>query len=68
MKSKIVATFFLFLAAAVFASNADDPAVIPLPQKMELRDGAFQLTDSTHVYTDRASRAHSSPRSAMTYC
>jgi len=57
MKSKIVATFFLFLAAAVFASNADDPAVIPLPQKMERHDGAFKLTADTRIHVDSASRA-----------
>jgi hexosaminidase len=57
MKSKIAATFFLFLAAAVFASNADDPAVIPLPQKMARHAGAFKLTADTRIYVDSASRA-----------
>src|ERR1039458_3812784 len=57
MKSKIVATFFLFLAAAVFASNADDPAVIPLPQKVERHAGAFKLTADTRIHVDSASRA-----------
>jgi hexosaminidase len=57
MKSKIVATFFLFLAAAVFASNADDPAVIPLPQKVERHAGAFKLIADTRIYVDSASRA-----------
>src|ERR1039458_3576565 len=57
MKSKIVATFFLFLAAAVFASNADDPAVCPLPQKVERHAGAFKLIADTRIYVDSASRA-----------
>lgn len=57
MKSKIVATFLLFLAAAVFASNADDPAVIPLPQKVERHAGAFKLIADTRIYVDSASRA-----------
>jgi hexosaminidase len=57
VKSKITTTFFLFFAAAVFAGNADVPAIIPLPQKMELHDGVFKLTAGTRIYVDSASRA-----------
>jgi hexosaminidase len=57
MKSKIVTACFLLVAAFVFKSNADVPAIIPLPQKMELHDGAFKLSAETHVYVDFASHA-----------
>jgi len=57
MKSKITTTCMLFLAAAAFAGSANVPAVIPLPQKMELRDGAFQLNADTRIFADSASRA-----------
>jgi hexosaminidase len=57
MKSKIASACFLFLAATVFAGSSNVPAIIPLPQKMELRDGAFQLNAGTCVYADSVSRA-----------
>ncbi len=62
MKSKMkfgIATLifiFPFLAATAFAANTNTPAIIPLPQKMELRDGVFHLTGSTTIYVDSASR------------
>jgi hexosaminidase len=57
MKTKIAATCLLFLTAAVFAGSANIPAVIPQPQKMELRDWKFQLTADTRIVADSASRA-----------
>lgn len=57
MKSKITGFFFLSLTAIAHGVGANTPAVIPLPQKMELRDGAFQLTAGTRVYVDPASLA-----------
>ncbi len=57
MKTKIATTCLLLLAAAVFAGSLNVPAIIPLPQKMELRDGTFQLTAATRVFADSASRA-----------
>jgi hexosaminidase len=56
MKSKIVAIYFLFLAATVFADATNVPAIIPQPQKMELQAGTFTLTPDTRVYVDSASR------------
>jgi len=35
---------------------AETPALIPLPQKMELREGAFRLQPNTPILVDRASR------------
>jgi hexosaminidase len=58
IKSKIVGmTLYALLAtASVIASNADVPAIIPQPQKMELRAGAFHLTSSAKIFADAASR------------
>ena len=41
--------------AANWAIAADEPALIPVPQKMERLDGVFQLSSGTRIYTDRAS-------------
>src|SRR5580693_8377564 len=57
MKSTTATICLLFLTAAVFAQNPNVPAVIPLPQTMELRDGTFQLAADTQVYRDAGSRA-----------
>src|SRR5882724_13515391 len=57
MKSKIAGLLFLSLTATTQAASSNTLAVIPLPQKMELRDGAFKLTADTRVYVDSASRA-----------
>ncbi len=35
---------------------AETPALIPLPQKLELREGAFRLQPNTPILADRASR------------
>jgi len=40
MKSIIAGTIFTSLAATIFAADTNSPAIIPLPQKMEMRDGA----------------------------
>ncbi len=57
MKTKIVATIFLFLTVVVFAGNVEAPAIIPLPQKMARQDGVFQLSAGTRIYVDSGSRA-----------
>lgn len=57
MKTQIVAVWFLFLIISAFAAGTNIPAIIPQPQKMELRDGAFQITVDTRVITDSGSRA-----------
>ncbi len=57
MKTKIIVSMFLFLAAVVFAGNGEIPAVIPLPQKTEMHDGMFNLTATTRIYMDSGVRA-----------
>ena len=42
------------MAASAFA--ADTPALIPLPQKMECREGAFSLQPKAQILVDRASQ------------
>lgn len=56
MQYKIITTCFLFMAATVLARSATVPAIIPLPQKMELHDGVFEITAGTRVYLDSGSR------------
>ncbi len=56
MKFKIVGFLFLSLAATAHAASSNTLAVIPLPQQIELRDGVFQLTSGTRIYTDQGSR------------
>ena len=58
-KKSYRAQMFLCLGLAttsVFAAHAGLPAVIPLPQEMTLRDGAFKLAANTPVHADSASR------------
>jgi hexosaminidase len=57
MKTKIAANIFLVLAVVVCAGGAEDPAIIPLPQKMARQDGVFQLAAGTRVYVDDGARA-----------
>jgi hexosaminidase len=52
MKSKIAGIIFLSLAVTLFAAETNGPAIIPLPQKLELRDGVFNLTADTKIITD----------------
>jgi len=42
--------------ASAFAADTNGPAIIPLPQKMELRAGVFRLAPDTRIYVDSASR------------
>ena len=55
MKSKILIAGFLFLTVAAVTAKANAPAIIPLPQKIESRAGAFTLTADTRIYADFAS-------------
>src|SRR5258707_15821485 len=52
MKSKIAGILFLSLAVTIFAAGTNSTAIIPLPQKIELRDGAFKLSPDTKIFTD----------------
>jgi hexosaminidase len=42
----------LLLAATAFAADTNELALIPLPQKIQRLDGAFQLAADTQIYTD----------------
>jgi hexosaminidase len=42
-------------AASISAANSNGPAIIPLPQKMDLHAGTFKLTPDTHVYLNSVS-------------
>ncbi len=53
MKSIIAG--ILFCAAANWAVAANEPSLIPVPQKMERLDGVFNLASHPRIYTDRAS-------------
>jgi hexosaminidase len=54
MKLPIIGIVSLFFATDVFAANP--PAIIPQPEKVELRDGSFRLAPNTRIYVDFASR------------
>jgi hexosaminidase len=58
MKIKASIAGFVLCTGVATASVADTngPAIIPLPQKMELRAGTFTLTPDTPIYVDPASR------------
>ena len=56
MKKLFTVLPILFLAATAFSAATNQPALIPLPQKIERLDGAFVLTPQTRIYADWASR------------
>ena len=56
MKSIIAGIVFASLAATIFAANTNGLAVIPLPQKIEMRSGVFKLSPDVKIVTDFGSR------------
>ena len=54
LKKIVTGLIFAFGTAAVFAAGLGAPAVIPLPQQMDVRPGAFQLTPETEIYASHA--------------
>jgi len=55
MKLKfIIGMVALSQAASVLAGN--EPAVIPQPQKMELKKGAFKLSPETRIHADKSAK------------
>ncbi|HTL74262.1 MAG TPA: family 20 glycosylhydrolase, partial [bacterium] len=54
MKLKAIVIISLLFVATAWAANP--PAVIPAPQKMELRAGQFHFAPDTRIYVDSASR------------
>jgi hexosaminidase len=55
MKSRIVAIFLCLSAAAMFANDTNAPAIIPQPQKLELRPGVFMLAPDTKIFASPGS-------------
>jgi len=53
MKSTIAG--ILLCAVAQLAVGADEPALIPAPQKMERLDGLFTLSSHSRIFADQAS-------------
>src|SRR6266851_2013686 len=56
MKSKFAAILLSLLVAPVFAGDTNGPALIPLPEKMECREGAFQVRPETRVLVNAAAK------------
>jgi len=52
---KSIITGILLCVAADWAMAADEPALVPVPQKMERLEGLFQVSPGMRIYTDRAS-------------
>jgi len=55
MKSRIVAIFLCLSATAVFANDTNAPAIIPKPQKIEIRAGMFKLAPDTKIFASPGS-------------
>lgn len=55
MKSAIVALSTLLLTLPAFAAVSLAPALVPVPQKLELLEGVFKLKPQTRIVTDAAS-------------
>ena len=54
MRYQVAPIFLSLMTANIFAGDA--PALIPLPQKMECREGAFQLRAKTAICADPAAQ------------
>ena len=55
MKYQTTLILLSLMAATTFAAD-QTPALIPLPQKMEAREGAFSLQPKTRILVDQASQ------------
>ena len=62
MNYKLRAALVSFIAASVFAANDNTCSIIPLPQKIQLREGVFVLKPTTPIRVD----ADESPSAANT--
>jgi len=56
IKASVIGWAVFFLAATAFAADTNLPAIIPLPQQLELREGVFQLAAGTEIFANFASR------------
>jgi hexosaminidase len=52
MNHKIRAALFSFIAASAFAANENTCSIIPLPQRVQPRDGVFVLKPTTPILVD----------------
>jgi hexosaminidase len=57
MRAYLLAIGVSFFAATAFSAELTGPAVIPAPQKMEVREGRFQLDPGARVQVDESSVA-----------
>lgn len=57
MKRYLPVLLISFLARVAFCADTKGPAIIPAPEKMEIREGQFQLGPATHIDVDAASVA-----------
>jgi hexosaminidase len=56
MKKIIAGVLTSLLTFAALAAEINPPAIIPVPEKMDVSPGAFQLTADTRILSDVASR------------
>jgi hexosaminidase len=56
MKSQLAGVFLTLWAGTVLAGDAPRPALIPWPQKIQPRDGIFELGPETRIRVDGAAR------------
>ena len=56
MNYKLCLTCFLAFAIGEMAGRAATPSLIPLPQKLSVREGSFPITPATAIYADLASQ------------
>ena len=55
MKSRIVVIFLCLSATPIFANDTNAPAIIPQPQKLELRAGVFKLAPYARIFANPGS-------------
>lgn len=56
IKESLTGLVVVLLAATAFAADTNLPAIVPLPQQLELRAGVFRLTPDTEIVASFASR------------
>ncbi len=57
LKTTVAQLALSLWAGALFAADTNAPAIMPLPQQLELRAGAFQLSPDTEIFANHASLA-----------
>ena len=54
----------MLLLATTVAMRAAEPAIIPQPQKMDVKDGVFEITDQTAVWANPAGQVEANKLAA----